>query len=142
MRPFNLVVVFSADGQQTLFCKRRKDPFAGKLNFVGGQQESGESEVEAAYRELAEETGITAAEITLTEVMRLAYPYYDMDMLVFAGQLTCDIDLVAESNELIWLPLGQNYTDETRFAGFGNIGHILRIIQQDETHYLRKGNRR
>ena len=50
MQGYNLIVVFSADGEKMLMCKRKKDPYKGLKNFVGGKIESGESGENAAYR--------------------------------------------------------------------------------------------
>lgn len=47
-----------------LMCKRRKNPFQGRFNFVGGKIEDGEDGLTAAYRELEEETTITKERIT------------------------------------------------------------------------------
>lgn len=52
----NCIVVFNKDKSKVLFCKRVKEPFKGKYNFVGGKVENGEHSLHAAYRELEEET--------------------------------------------------------------------------------------
>lgn len=51
----NCIVVFDKDKEKVLFCKRKKEPFKGLYNFVGGKVESGETSDAAAYRELQEE---------------------------------------------------------------------------------------
>ena len=56
----NLVIVFNKNRDKVLMCQRRKDPYKGKLNFVGGKVQKGESSECAAYRELFEETGISS----------------------------------------------------------------------------------
>lgn len=48
----NLVIVFNKNRDKVLMCQRRKDPYKGKLNFVGGKVQKGESSECAAYREL------------------------------------------------------------------------------------------
>ena len=57
MKKLNLVVVFNQKMNQVLFCIRAKEPYKGLYNFVGGKVENGESNDDAAYRELFEETG-------------------------------------------------------------------------------------
>lgn len=65
MRKLNLIVVFNKDLSKGLFCIRSKDPYKGKYNFVGGKVEENETNDEAAYRELFEETGISKNDIEL-----------------------------------------------------------------------------
>lgn len=62
----NCIVVFNKTKDRILFCKRQKDPFGGRLNFVGGKVEKGESSEDAAYRELYEKTGITQRQAILS----------------------------------------------------------------------------
>lgn len=52
----NVILVYNKSEDKILMCKREKDPYKGKLNLVGGKVEKDESELEAAYRELKEET--------------------------------------------------------------------------------------
>ncbi|MEM1077924.1 MAG: NUDIX hydrolase [Pseudomonadota bacterium] len=62
-----LAVVLHEDA--VLLVKRRNPPDAGLWGFPGGHVELGETALEAAARELAEETGVTAiAERYLTNV--------------------------------------------------------------------------
>ena len=62
----NVIAVFDKSRTKCLFCKRRKDPYKGLYNFVGGHAEDGEDGFTAAYRELYEETG--ALKYTLTPI--------------------------------------------------------------------------
>jgi 8-oxo-dGTP diphosphatase len=54
-------------------CRRKKNPYKDLLNFVGGKIEPGEDHMDAAYRELWEETAIRKSDIRLTHVMDLSY---------------------------------------------------------------------
>ena len=124
----NLIAVFDKAEQNILFCLRRKDPFKGKFNFVGGKIGQNEDHLSAAYRELFEETGIEKTDISLFHVMDIIY--YDTDTLleVYAGTLNKDKHVTGEENKLFWLPVDENFADE-RFAGQGNISHILAQIK-------------
>ena len=55
MRGVNLIAVFNKEQNKVLMCKRRKDPYKGLLNFVGGKIKDGEEHFASAYRELFEE---------------------------------------------------------------------------------------
>ena len=101
----NCIVVFNKEKTKVLFCKRKKDPFKGTLNFVGGKVESGESPEEAAYRELQEETGISKKQIRLQRLIDMRYYHQDLLLQIFLGQLHEDVDLVEEANPLLWLSL-------------------------------------
>jgi ADP-ribose pyrophosphatase YjhB (NUDIX family) len=55
------IVVIKAD--QVLLCQRGKPPNIGSWTLPGGAQELGETAIEAARRELAEETGLTVGDL-------------------------------------------------------------------------------
>lgn len=127
MKTYNCIVVFNYDKTKALFCRRIKDPFKGKLNFVGGKVEAGESEEEAAYRELMEETGITREDIRLHRLMDIRYYHQGFDLEMYVGILREDKPLREELNPLLWLPLTEDFADRERFAGEQNIAHIMNI---------------
>ena len=131
MKKLNVILVYNKEADRILMCKREKDPYKGKFNFVGGKVEQNETEKHAAYRELKEETGITCNDITLTHIMNLQYKMTDMELEVYAGKLKKDVDLVEEVNKLYWFDKKEDFFDMEKFAGEGNIGHIL---QQVEIH--------
>ena len=123
----NCIVVFNREKDKVLFCKRKKEPFKGRLNFVGGKKEAGETSEAAAYRELKEETGISRLQIHLYRLMDLTYYHQDFILEIYVGRLNEDVALKEETNPLIWLPLSEDYTDRERFAGEQNIAHIINI---------------
>lgn len=71
MQGYNVIAVFNKTSDKLLLCLRRKNPYKGLSNFVGGKIEKGETGIEAAYRELSEETAISKADIILTHLMSL-----------------------------------------------------------------------
>ena len=123
----NCIVVFNKEKDKVLFCKRKKEPFKDRLNFVGGKVEPGETSEDAAYRELQEETGITRRQIRLFRLMDLTYYYQDFILEIYVGRLSKNVVLKEETNPLLWLPLDEDYTDRERFAGEQNIAHIINI---------------
>ena len=126
-KTYNCIIVFNKGKDAALFCKRQKDPYKGRYNFVGGKVEPGEASEDAAYRELQEETGITRRNIRLYHLMDIRYYYQNFDLEMYVGRLDEDIPLQEETNPLLWLPLSEDFTDRDRFAGEQNIAHIMNI---------------
>ena len=77
MKRMNIIVIFDKEITSTLMCKRTKEPYKGMYNFVGGKVEENETNDEAAYRELFEETGISKNDIELDHFMDLNYLKYE-----------------------------------------------------------------
>lgn len=127
MKKFNCIVVFNVDKTKLLFCKRKKDPYKGLYNFVGGKVEKGEDGTAAAYRELYEETGIPAKEISLFHFMDFTYYHHDFILELYVGKLSSSRQLVEEVNPLEWLLLEEDFSDPERFAGDQNIAHIVNV---------------
>jgi len=123
----NCIVVFNKDKDSVLFCKRKKEPYAGLLNFVGGKVEAGETSEDAAYRELYEETGIGRKQLCLYRLMDITYYYHQFVLEIYVGKLEGDVTLREEKNPLLWMPLTENFTDPDRFAGEQNIAHIINV---------------
>jgi len=124
----NVIWVFNRAADKVLMCKRRKNPYIGLFNLVGGKIEPCEDGLAAAYRELAEETGIS--DIRLIHLMD--FTYYQADSCrveVYAGRLRDDVDVYGEENDLVWMDIGENFFDKRHFAGEGNIGHIYEIVR-------------
>lgn len=134
MKKLNLIIVYNKENDKILMCKREKEPYKGKLNLVGGKVEKDEDELEAAYRELNEETGITNQDINLTHLMNFQYKISNIELEVYVGKLNKDVKLVEEVNRLYWVDGKENFFDEDKFAGEGNIGHMVKHAEKyDET---------
>ena len=129
MKKLNIVLVYNKEEDKILMCKREKEPYKGKFNLVGGKVELGENELSAAYRELEEETGITCDDIRLTHFMDFEYKMQDMELELYVGKLNKDVDLVEEVNKLYWVDKTDNFFDVEKFAGEGNIGHMVKQIE-------------
>lgn len=128
MRKLNLIVVFNQNLKQALFCIRAKEPYKGLYNFVGGKVEEGETNEEAAYRELYEETGISNKDIELDYFMDLNYYKYENSLQVYYGILKYEVELIEEKNKLEWVTIDKKLLDNSKFAGNYNIPHIIRQI--------------
>lgn len=129
MKKLNVILVYNKEENKILMCKREKEPYKGKFNLVGGKVEQNEDELHAAYRELQEETGITNKEIKLTHVMNFQYKMSDMELELYAGKLNKDVILTEEVNKLYWMSKDENFFDLNKFAGEGNIGHMVQQIE-------------
>ncbi|RKN86838.1 NUDIX hydrolase [Paenibacillus ginsengarvi] len=129
MQGYNVVMVFSPDTTRLLMCKRRKDPYKGLSNLVGGKIEKDEPGLEAAYRELQEETGISKEAITLLHVMDFTYYLQDCYVEVYAGRLKYEVCVSGDENELYWSELDFNFFDMSLYAGEGNIGHMFEQVK-------------
>lgn len=129
MQGYNCIMVFSPDGKKLLFCKRIKNPYKGLYNLVGGKIEKDENGFEAAYRELREETGIDSNKIQLYHMMDFTYYNQDCYVEVYVGQLREETVLYEEAHPLAWLSVDENYFDSSRFAGEGNIGHMVEQVR-------------
>ena len=129
MKKLNVILVYNKDENEILMCKREKEPYKGKFNLVGGKVEKNENELHAAYRELCEETGITSDDIVLTHIMNFQYIMQDMELEVYAGKLNKDIELIEEVNKLYWINKNENFFDLEKYAGEGNIGHMVRQVE-------------
>lgn len=140
MQGYNLVVVFTPDLQSVLLCRRKKEPYLGLSNFVGGHIEPGEDGTDAAYRELFEETAITSEDIRLIHLMDFNYPLSDCYVEVYFGRLRGMVAVRGDENDLYWSPLDRDFFDMSQFAGEGNMGHVMEQIKinwnvlKDEMH--------
>ncbi|CAM3653205.1 NUDIX domain-containing protein [Cohnella lubricantis] len=129
MQGYNLLMIYNEAMDRLLMCRRLKDPYKGLSNFVGGKIEPGEPGMDAAYRELREETGVSREDVVLHHVMDFKYYLQDCYVEVYAGRLKRDVAVSGDENELYWSDLEQNFFDMTRFAGEGNIGHMVEQVK-------------
>lgn len=129
----NIIAVFDKEKEKVLVCRRRKNPYKGLLNFVGGKIEKEEDGLTAAYRELWEETGITDADIELTHLMDFNYLVFDNWLEVYFGRLNKAFTVRGEENELLWIDISSDFFDMAQFAGRGNMGHIIEMIKEYES---------
>lgn len=132
MKKLNVILVYNKDDNKILMCKREKEPYKGKFNLVGGKVEENEESLCAAYRELYEETGITDDDISLRHIMNFQYFVHDFELEVYAGKLNKEVELIEEVNKLYWIDKNENFFDVNKFAGDGNIGHMMAHAQMEE----------
>jgi len=132
MKKFSLIIVLNPSKDKFLMCYRNNNPYEGLYNFVGGKVESDENSCDGAYRELFEETGITKEDISLQHFIDFTWHPLNMTMDVFIGKLEDEVILVKEKHDLYWIDMTENFFDMKKFAGEGNIGHMVEIYRQLE----------
>ena len=129
MEQYNVIVIFNKDMNKTLMCKRTKEPYMGMYNLVGGKIEKENDGLNEAYRELIEETNISKNDVELKHFMNIEYISFNKSLEVYYGILNKEVELVEEVNKLEWVDINDNFFDMTRYAGEGNIGHIIEEIK-------------
>ena len=129
MKKYNVIVVFNKDLTKILMCKRNKEPYKNMYNLVGGKIEKENDGQSEAYRELYEETNISKNDITLIHFMNIEYVVFDKILEVYYGILNKEVNLIEEVNKLEWVSINDNFFDMKKYAGEGNIGHIIEEIK-------------
>ena len=129
MMKMNVIMVYDANEENLLMCKRAKNPYKGLYNLVGGKVEENEDDLTSAYRELFEETGISNNDISLRHLMTFYYALSNAELLVYVGKLTKDITLVEEVNKLLWMDVKSDFYNQKMFSGEGNIAHMLEQVK-------------
>ncbi|KMJ59574.1 NUDIX hydrolase [Bacillus sp. LL01] len=128
MQGYNVLMVYNKDMDKLLMCERLKNPYKGLNNLVGGKIEDGEKGIDAAYRELLEETNISSEDINLHHLMDFKYFLQDCYVEVYVGRLKRDVLVSGDENILYWSNLDNNFFDMSLFAGEGNIGHMIEQV--------------
>ena len=129
MKRYNVIVVFNKELDKTLMCKRIKEPYIGMYNLVGGKIEKDNDGLNEAYRELLEETNISKDDIELVHFMNIEYIRFNKIIEVYYGILNKEVNLIEEVNKLEWVNSSDNFFDMNKYAGEGNIGHIIEEIK-------------
>ena len=131
MKKYNVIVIFNKELDKTLMCKRTKEPYMGMYNLVGGKIEKENDGLNEAYRELLEETNIKKGDVELIHFMNLTYVKWNKEIEVYYGILNKEVTLVEEVNKLEWVDINDDFFDISKYAGEGNIGHIIEEIKID-----------
>jgi 8-oxo-dGTP diphosphatase len=105
--PRTLIFLFNHSNQVLLLKgSPNKRLWPSQFNGIGGHLESGEDIVQAAYRELSEETGITDVTIYLCGQIMIDVNRADgVAIFVFKGQYDALLELASPEGELAWVDL-------------------------------------
>ena len=129
MKKYNVIVILDKDMKNTLMCKRTKEPYMGMYNLVGGKIEKDNDGINEAYRELVEETNISKEDTNLINFMNIEYVSMNKVLEVYFGILNKEVKLIEEVNKLEWVSIEDNFFAMNKYAGEGNIGHIIEEIK-------------
>jgi 8-oxo-dGTP diphosphatase len=109
MQGYNLILLYDINAEHILMCKRRKEPYLGLYNLIGGKIEPGEDHHDAAYRELYEETSVSRGSVKLIHLMDFTYYLQNCYVEVYVGKLKCNVSVSGDENELFWSDLKHNF---------------------------------
>jgi 8-oxo-dGTP diphosphatase len=122
------VFVFNSDYTSLLFVRREKPPFAGQFLPPGGHVELGENPLEAAVREVREETGLEievmdfrpgspivldSRTIRMPEPIRVQMEYIDRHHkhvdFILMGEVTGDSDRIPDTfkEQVKWVSVNE-----------------------------------
>jgi len=132
MQGYNVLLIYSKDMKRLLMCTRLINPYKGLSNLVGGKIEDGEEGIDAAYRELLEETNISREVVTLHHLMDFIYYMQDCYVEVYVGRLTREVQVSGNENSLYWSDLNKDFFDMSLYAGEGNIGHMIEQVKMSK----------
>lgn len=109
-RPVLAALAVVVERERVLLVRRLNKPDAGLWGYPGGKVEWGETVADAAVRELAEETGVTAEAagiVTLIDVIRGAPPagHHFVLAAVLCRRLSGDPVAAGDVSEAAWHPL-------------------------------------
>ena len=123
MKPVPAVGVVCLRGDEVLLIRRGRPPRLGEWSLPGGRIEPGERAVDAALRELREETGVEAEIVGMVDVVDGLFPE--------AGVHYVLIDYAAR-----WISGEPVAGDDAADARFVSIEEALRMVAWDETRRI------
>ena len=91
--------------------------------------EPGEEPIDAARRELYEETNIASDEIQIKPLFFSQYFEEGLELQVYYGFLNQDVNLISEVNPLYWVDIDSDFSDTSKYAGDGNIAHMISVLK-------------
>lgn len=113
----------ASGGDEVLLIRRGKPPRMGQWSLPGGRIEPGERAIDAAIRELAEETGVEAEIVGLIDVVDGIFPQADLHYVL--------IDYAA-----VWTAGEPVAGDDAMEAGFYPLAAIDALIDWSETRRI------
>lgn len=66
--------------------------------------------------------------VGLSHLMDFTYYLQSIKLEVYVGRLNKEVCIHGDENDLKWIEINENFFDISKFAGEGNIGHIMEHI--------------
>ena len=131
MKEFVIGIVFNHDSSELLLMRRKKDPYNGLINGIGGKVDQGESVSSAMDREFNEETGYTTKDILHKEfMMTISFPSEILHAYYIKLKEPKEI-IVTENHEgtYHWTPISKSLLDcnNTDLAGEGSLSYFIKF---------------
>lgn len=134
MKEYVLALVFDESHKNLILMKRKKDPYNGLLNGIGGKVDPGETHFEAMKREFTEEVGFENP--YLEHLVTLSFPFEHLH--VYYARVKHQPILIKENHEGIydWHEIEDSFFDmnNTELAGEGNLPYFIKYALE-----LKKG---
>ena len=67
--------------------------------------------------------------IALKHLMNFQYEMSDMELELYVGKLNKEKEVIEEINKLYWLNKNEDFFNVEKFAGEGNIGHMVKQVE-------------
>ena len=72
--------------------------------------------------------------------MNFQYKMSDIELEVYVGKLNKEIELQEEVNKLLWMSKEEDFFNIEKYAGEGNIGHMIQQVEIYKERLLDKHN--
>lgn len=127
MKEFVLALVFDENYENLLLMRRKKEPYTGLLNGIGGKIDNGETPHEAVKREFYEETNFDEIDLDLLVTM----VFENEHLHVFSGSMPLQDIIIKENHEGVydWYEIDDSFFDcmNNDLAGGGNLPYFIRF---------------
>lgn len=146
MKHYVVGLIFDLEMKNVLLLHRKKEPYQGLYNGVGGKVERGETSYQAMIRELEEETGFLPINIKSSGyVITLSYELEKkIDVYYFVlndNEHRLPIGNVTNEGNLKWLHISENHlldASHPEMAGDGNIAYFIQYARKLENDKYQK----
>ena len=96
-----VVMLYTSDKKHLILSRRAHEPEAGKIDFIGGFLDVGETFEQAAYREMQEESGLAATDIGVLRYVTSIYNGYAWEGSVLPTTSVCFMAELKDGSRLI-----------------------------------------